>query len=202
MTGRPVDPPPFDPLPVGTALCLLGLAVAGMTFATLGMDYPTYSRTEWTARLAMMLAAPAIVLYALGAGSPGRGAWWRAFWTAGMAAYLLHFWWAVFGAYGGDIGAIVERQGWVAGTNALATILWVADVAAAWLLEPPPGSAVRILHLLTWLIVTISFIVASAVFRTGVSAMFGDLLALLVAGALAIRWAGRHAAKDVSSRIS
>jgi F0F1-type ATP synthase assembly protein I len=78
----------------------------------------------------------------------------------------------------------------------------VADVAAAWLIKPPPGSAVRLLHLLTWLIVTISFIVASAVFRTGVSAMFGDFLALLVAGALAIRWAGRHAAQDVSSRIS
>ncbi len=177
----------FDPLPVGTALCLLGLAVAGMTFATIGI-------TEWTARLAMMLAAPAIVLYVLGADSPGRGAWWRAFWTAGMAAYLLHVWWAVFGAYGGDIGAIVERQGWVAGTNALATILWVADVAAAWLIRPPPGSAVRILHLLAWLIVTISFIVASAVFRSGASAMFGYILAALLAGALAIRWAARHAA--------
>jgi hypothetical protein len=189
MTARPLDP-----LPVGTALCLLGLAVAGMTFATIGMDYPTYARTEWTARLAMMLAAPAIVLYVLDAGRPGPWPWWRAFWTAGMTAYLLHVWWAIFGAYGGDIGAIVERQGWVAGTNALATILWVADVAAAWLIKPPPGIAVRILRFLAWFIVAISFIVASAVFRSGVSAMFGYILAVLLAGALAIRWAGRHAA--------
>jgi hypothetical protein len=189
MTARP-----FDPLPVGTALCLLGLAVAAMTFATIGMDYPTYARTEWTARLAMMLAAPAIALYVLDTGRPGPWPWWRAFWTAGMAAYLLHVWWAVFGAYGGDIGAIVERQGWVAGTNGLATILWVADVAAAWLIKPPPGIAVRILRFLAWFIVAISFIVASAVFRTGVSAMFGYILAALLAGALAIRWAGRHAA--------
>jgi hypothetical protein len=176
----------FDPLPVGIALGLFGLAVAALTFGALSADDVSYTRTAWSARLAMMLAAPAIVLYVLDRGAPGP--WWRAFWSAGMSMYLLHFWWAVFRAYGGDVGAIVERQGWVAGTNALATVLWVADVAAAWLVTAPAGKVVRILRLVTWLLVTVSFIVASAVFRSGTSALLGYVLAAVLVAALLARW--------------
>lgn len=176
----------FDPLPPGIALGFLGIGVAAVTFASLGAENVSFARTEWTARLAMMLAAPAIVIYVAGTGSPGR--WWRAFWTAGMLAYLMHVWWAVARAYGGDFGAIVERQGWVAGTNALATLLWIADVVAAWVIASPRNLAVQVLRFLAWTIVTISFIVASAVFRSGTSAVFGYVLAALVAGALLTRW--------------
>jgi hypothetical protein len=105
-----------------------------------------------------------------------------------LAAYLLHLWWAVFRAYGGDFGAIVERQGWVAGTNLLATILWLADVVAAWLPGRLPSLPVRILRLLAWAVVTTSFIVASAVFRSGESAVFGYVLSVAIAGALLARW--------------
>lgn len=175
----------FDPLPPGVALLLFGLATAYLTFGTLGADDVTYARTAWSARLALMIAAPAIVLYVLETGAPS--VWWRAFWSAGMAVYLLHVWWAIARTFGGDFGAVVERQGWVAGTNALATFLWVADVLAAWLIRSP-GLAVRTLHFLAWLVVGVSFIVASAVFRTGLSAAFGYVLLTALGAALVARW--------------
>src|SRR5262249_19726886 len=108
----------LDPLPLGLALGLLGAGALAMTLESLGADNVTYARAEWTARLSLVLAAPAIVLYVL----PGAlGPWWRAFWSAAMLAYLLHFWWAVFGVFQGDFGVIYDRQGFVALSNLLLT---------------------------------------------------------------------------------
>ncbi|MBV8393870.1 MAG: hypothetical protein JOY81_11875 [Alphaproteobacteria bacterium] len=173
-----------DPLPLGMALGLLGLGVAAVTFGTLGADNVTYARTVWTARLALLLAAPAIVLYV--ANAP-RGTWWRAFWSAGAAAYLLHFWWAIFRAYGGDFSAVVARQDWVAYSNLVATALWLASAIAAWVWPAASGWLLRILHFLAWAIVTISFLAATAFFRSGESALFGYFLLALIVGTLVVR---------------
>jgi len=126
-----------DPLASGVALLLLGIGIGGITFMSLSESDVGYARTQWTALLAMVLATPAIALYILEIGPPGR--WWRAFWTVGLAAYLVHFWWAVFRSYYGDFDAIVARQGWVAYTNLAVTILWLADVILAWLAPASPA---------------------------------------------------------------
>jgi hypothetical protein len=182
MTSRPG----FDPLSFGVALLALALGVAAITFASIGSDDVSYARTQWTARLALVLASPAIVLYVLE--EPPLGPWWRCFWSAGWLAYLLHAWWAVFRAYGGDVGAIADRQGWVAYTNALVTMLWTLDVLIAWGAIPLGATVAIVIRFVTWALVTASFIVAAAVFRSGVTAELGYALAAALAVSIAMRF--------------
>lgn len=182
-----------DPLPFGLALLLLGAGIAGVTFLSLAQPDVSYARTQWTALLALVLATPAMTLYVLEVGPPGR--WWRAFWTVGLAAYLVHFWWSVFRAYYGDFDAIVARQGWVAYTNFAVTILWTLDVILAWLAPASPAMFRVVVRFIAWAGVTISFLLASAVFRGGMIAGIGFvvtailLVALLLRFLRLIRWA-------------
>jgi hypothetical protein len=180
----------FDWLPFGLALLALGIGVAAVTLLSISADDVSYARTQGTARLAMVLAAPAIVLAVLGAAG---GPWWRSFWTAGFLAYLLHFWWSIIRTFHGDLGAVVERQDWVAYSNFAATAIWGLDVLLAWLpvRTGRPGAWLRVL---AWLLVTASFIVASAVFRSGFVAAMGYGLAALVAAAVIVRLRGHMAA--------
>jgi hypothetical protein len=175
-----------DPLPVGLALLLLGIGSAGITFLSITEPDVSYARAQWTAALALILATPAIALYVLEEGPPGR--WWRAFWTVGLAAYLAHVWWSVFRSYDGDVAAIIARQGWVAYTNFAVTLVWTLDVILAW---AAPASAVTVrvaLRFVTWAGVTISFLMASAFFRSGTIAMLGFVLAAIIVAALLMRY--------------
>jgi len=178
-----------DPLPLGLALLLLGAGVGAITLASIGTDDVSFARTEWSALLALLLAVPAAILYVLVRGLPGR--WWRAFWTVALIAYLLHFWWAVFRAFNGDLGAVVARQGWVAYTNFAVTILWTLDGLVAWLLwHRREAVACVILRFVTWAGVTASFLTASAIFRTGTVALIGYAFAAALVVALLLRWLG------------
>jgi hypothetical protein len=178
-----------DPLPGGLALLLLGLGVAGITAQSLSANDVGIARSEWSALLALVLAAPAIALYVLEPGPPGS--WWRAFWTAGAAAYLLHFWWAVFGTYNGNFSAILARQGFVAITNFAVTILWPLDAILAWAGPDWPNPTFRrALRFVAWIAVTLSFITAAAVFRTGSARTIGIALGAIVVLALLARILG------------
>ena len=115
----------------------------------------------------------------------GLGPWWRAFWTAGMLAYLLHFWWAVFGVFQGDLGTIYDRQGFVAVTNALLTLLWIADVVVAWVRPWSPALWAIILRAVTWALVTVSFFLAAAVFR---DEALPKVLGILLAVGVVVAW--------------
>jgi hypothetical protein len=183
-----------DPLPFGIALLALGAGVAVVTFLSLSTLDVSYARTEWMVRLSMLLAAPALVLYLL---DRPLGSWWRSFWTVGLLAYLLHLWWAVFRSFQGDLGAIVERQGWVAYANLAVTVLWVLDVVIAWISRASGGAARATLRFLAWAAVAASFISASVVFRWGepVAYLGGGLAGLLVL-AILVRAGGIGALAD------
>jgi hypothetical protein len=172
-------------LPAGLALLGLGAGVAAVTFLSLAQDDVSYARTLGFVLVSLLLAAPSLVLYAASRAAPGP--WWRFFWTAALAAYLLHLWWAVERTYLGDIGAIFERQGWVAWSNVLVTLLWIADVAVSWTAFGGTRAA-GYLRFAAWLLVAISFIVASVVFRTGTVALAGGALTVAILIALAYRW--------------
>jgi hypothetical protein len=175
---------PIDLLPYGVALLGLGAGMAYVTFSTLGADDVSYARTEITAWMAMALASPAIVLFALG--RPGDGEWRRAFWTAGFAAYCFHLWWALFRTYRGDFSAVIDRQGWVAFTNFGVIFVWGADVARDWIRSE--SRAANVLKWLAWLWVTLSFLGATALFRSGAAAVPGYLLGILIIGAFLLRY--------------
>ena len=175
----------IDPLPFGTALLLLGLGAFGITALSLSADDVSFARAQWTAALSLALAAPAIALYVLEEGTPGR--WWRAFWTVALAAYLAHFWWSVFRSYHGDFAAIATRQGWTAYTNYAVTLLWLADVALAWLAPASRNGGRIALRFVAWAAVTVSFLMSSAFFRDGAIAMLGMALAASVVASALLR---------------
>ena len=176
-----------DPLPGGVALLLLGIGVAGVTGLSLSQGDVGFARSQWSALLALVLAAPAIALYVLEPGPPGP--WWRSFWTVGAAAYLLHVWWVAFGTYNGNFHAILARQGFVAITNVAVIILWSLDAALAWFGPHWPNPKVRrALRFIAWAAVTLSFITAAPLFPTGSVKTIAISVGVLVIVALLLRY--------------
>lgn len=175
---------PIDPLPYGVALLGLGAGMAYVTFGAIAADDVSYERTQATAWVSMLLATPAIVLFALG--RSGYGDWRRAFWTAGLAAYCFHLWWAIFRTYRGDFSAIVDRQGWVAFTNFAVIFVWGLDVARDWTRTERRGA--KVLQWVAWLWVTLSYLGATALFRSGAAAVPGYVLGGLVICAFVLRY--------------
>lgn len=187
-----------DPLPFGLAIFSLGIGVALVTFLSLSQFDVTYTRTQWTALLSLLLASPAIVVYTLDPAPPGP--WWRAFWTVGLLAYLLHFWWAVFGSFHGSFQAVIARQGLVAFSNFAVTGLWLADVVAAWALAAHQTRwPLRMLRIVTWLLVVTSFVGATAIFRTGPVRYLGWLLVAVIVAALVLRWFRTSRPRDLAA---
>ncbi len=158
----------------------LGVGMLLITLLSLGQENVSYARTEWTALLAMALAVPALLIYAHDPGAANP--WWRSFWTAAAIAYLFHFWWAVFRTYHGDFGAVLSRQGFVALSNFLVTMVWPADVLLAWLPSLyPHKETVDKFRIFTALLVGISFFMSTAIFRSGLESLFGWLFGLAAA---------------------
>ena len=181
-------------LPYGLAMCILGVGTLVVMALSLAETDVSYARTAATALTAMCLSAVAIVVYAIGRNDdPALARWWRAFWTAGFAAYLLHFWWAVFRTYNGDFGAVLERQQWAGYINLLTTALWAADVIAAWVRFKLQPLILGHLHDFVWLVVTASFVFAAGG-RSEFVQYFGYALALVVGGILFCRFRRRMTA--------
>jgi hypothetical protein len=178
----------LNPLPYGLALLALGSAIFLVTFLSLSEADVTYARCQWTALAAMLIATPALLLYVLS--YHGQGDWRRAFWTAGLVAYMAHFWWAVFRTYQGDFRAIVEHQGFVAYSNFLVTLLWIVDAVLAWVATDLPATSTAAVRFVTWLAVGVSFVAASAVFRTGTVQLLGYILGISLIVAAAVRLYG------------
>jgi len=174
-----------DLLPYGLGLLALGAGLATVTFGSLAEPDVSYTRSEWTALSAMLIATPALVVNVLSRRGPDD--WWRAFWTAGLLAFLAHFWWAVIRTYQGDFGAIFARQGWVAGTNLLVTLLWTLDVVRAWTPRRLPRAVDVGFRWLTWTLVAVSFVAAAAVFRTGTVQQIGYALGAALVLAIVVR---------------
>jgi hypothetical protein len=189
-----------DPLPFGLALCTLGLGIFAITFLSLGQDDVSFARTQWTALLSMTLAAPAILLYA--GGRAPHSPWWRSFWTVSFLAYVVHFWWGVFRSFNGDFEALIEREGWVAYGIFVVTIVWGLDVITAWIKPSMHSGTVPGLHFLAWFLVTVSFVLATAIFRSGPAAYAGYAFAAAVLCALIGRVAVRRRNSAVVDKLA
>lgn len=157
-------------LPVGIATFGLGMGVAAITFLALASDNVSNARTQWFALLAFALSTPAIFIFLFNRFEPNP--WWKVFWSAGYLAYLLHFYWAIVFSFNGEISAILERQGLVAYSNFIVTALWTIDVALIWMVTTA-SKPLKMFHVVTWVTVTISFVVAAGFFRSGVVSLAG-----------------------------
>jgi|GEM_PF-2198283 len=187
----------------------LGL-VATIWYAELSQDLRLF-RTIYAARLSLLLAIPALALFPLLSRLPDARNVWRLFWTFSFLAYAVHFAYAWFGVFGGQIETarlhpnlfhvpekptvldlVIAHQGtFVTYSNLVLTGLWLLDVVLAWLAEGIQGRGriiVMALHILTWLYVLISFVIASIVFtKNNTILVMGWAMAGVVALSLLIR---------------
>ncbi len=200
VSTRPTPPmwaATYVPFGIGLAVALLG--------AEATQDLRLF-RTINTIRLAMGLSIAALALFPFRRRSTGKLNAWRLFWTFGFLAYAIHFLYAWFGVFGGQVATadqypkafgfpegshpttwdlVVKHQGdFVLYSNLVVTGLWALDVLLAWTAERARGffgGVVAFIHLLTWLHVLISFGVATLVFgKNSVSTTLGYVLAVVV----------------------
>src|SRR4051812_47122737 len=63
-----------------------------------------YDRVVLTIWAAILLLTPALCFHVFSR-SDAPNSYWRAFWTCSYLAYLVHFYWTVFGTFHGDLAA-------------------------------------------------------------------------------------------------
>lgn len=182
----------------------LGLIVA-LLYAEATQDLRLF-RTLFTIRLAALVSIPALAAFPFRRRSAGLHNLWRLTWTFGLLAYLIHFAYAWFGVFGGQVATadqypksygfpdgsrpttwdlVVQHQGtFVLYSNLIVTGLWALDALLAWTAARARGAfggVVTFIHVLAWLHVLASFVVATLVFgKNGVSKGLGYALAVVV----------------------
>jgi hypothetical protein len=111
------------------ALALAALVVPEVV--PLNVDH---ARTLYTIRAATLLVTPALCLFLFRDRAPEIDSYWLLFWTFSYLAYLVHFYWAVWVIFNGDIPLVFRTMGWkIAGPNFVLTAWWGFDVLASWI---------------------------------------------------------------------
>lgn len=202
----------------------LGLVVA-LLAAEATQDLRLF-RTLYTIRLAMVLSIVALALFPFRLRSARLLNIWRLTWTFGLLAYLIHFLYAWFGVFGGQVATadqypsafgfpkeahpttwdlVVQHQGtFVLYSNLIVTGLWALDALLAWTAERARGffgGVVSLVHILAWLHVLASFVVSTLVFgKNRVSIGLGYVLVVVVGLSLLAWLIGRFRARSSTDR--
>lgn len=163
-------------------------------------------RTIYSIRLSMGFSLVALGLFPSRRLSAGRLNAWRLTWTFGFLAYLIHFLYAWFGVFGGQVATanryptrfgfaegakittwdlVVQHQGeFILYSNLIATGLWALDVLLAWMAERARGffgGLVSFIHVLAWLDLMASFGVSTLVLgKNSESKGLGYVLAIVI----------------------
>ena len=173
-------------VPFALALLILGVGILAIVLYSVAAPSPLYARTRGTALLALGLATPALGAYAFKAGRAELGAWWLQFWTFAFIAYLMHFWFGFVVTFDADPGAVGARQSYlVAVSNFTTTGLWMIDVIVAQF--GLAGLVVGTMRLITHVIVLVSFVLSTVVFRSGATRLVGMLALAIVVVTLVAR---------------
>jgi hypothetical protein len=175
------------PVPLALGLFVLGVGLAASLWLSLPEQNLNVYRAKYSIRLSLVLAGPAFCLYALGLGTGGRWGAWRWWWTFGLIAYLVHFFYSMR-AFHYSAADVYLKQGFVvASSNFVVTGLWALDVCLAWLAPRPGGRPARAERLVTTVLVFVSFFVASVLFKTGLVHYLGLAVTVATAGFLLYR---------------
>jgi hypothetical protein len=90
--------------------------------------------TFFTIWAALILVVPALCLLPFRERSDTAARYWLAFWTAALAVFLVHFYWAVVVIFGNDWSRILHTPRVSAPRlDTVFAVWWVADVLIAWL---------------------------------------------------------------------
>lgn len=143
-------------------------------------------RTFFTIWVALLLVMPALCLFPFRRPSEQAGRYWLAFWTVALAAFCVHFYWAVVVIFGNDWKRIMSTPRVSAPVlDTVFALWWCADVAIAWLIRSE-AVWVRVERTLVHVLAFVLFFMGAA--REGeliASRLLGWTMAGLVAAALA-----------------
>jgi hypothetical protein len=156
-----------------------------------------YYKVIFTIWATVVLITPALC-FQIFSRSDAPNTYWRAFWTFGYLAFLVHVYWAVFGTCGGDWSVVFNSK--VAppnhpecvvdhpGPDFFLTAWWGLDVALAWLVWDN-NKLVRVqrgaVHLLAFLMFFGATVLAP---KSGIVAhLLGIVMLLAVMGCLVLR---------------
>ena len=167
----------------------LALTAANLAAET-SRDLPLY-RAVYSIWVCMALALPALLLaalYDLRRAPPAVYNVWRLFWTFSYLAYLAHFYFAVWGFFGGDVAQIFRRQTpLVAGTNFALTGLWGVELVGVWLGLGRVSTAFYAYQCAVHLLALAAIFVSAVVFKSGFVWWLGLVVVGLTALALVAR---------------
>lgn len=162
---------------------LLGGAIIAATFA----PDVLYARTQWTFRVSMLLAAPALAILIFSFGRASLPKLWRLWWTFALLAMAVHIAFALFGMHGGDISTVPLTMGETGAVLvAVVLVLWTLDVLFAWIVPRAVSVPVRLTRLLAAIGVFAAVLYATFN-RTGVIYWLGIALIAIAAGAFVLR---------------
>lgn len=155
-------------------------------------------RTFFTIWAALLLAAPALAYFVSRHRSPRHYQLWRAFWTASLLVFAVHFYWAVVVMFGNDWSRILSTPRVSAPRlDTVFAVWWCIDVLLAWTLQREPWP-VRVQRWLVHILAFILFFMGAA--REGELVLsrvlgwgFAAVVGVAVAGEIWRRWGDRKA---------
>ncbi|MEM7269048.1 MAG: hypothetical protein AAF401_07325 [Pseudomonadota bacterium] len=116
------------------ALLAFGALMVFVTFWPIATDNVIFKRAHATAWATVLLATPALYIFARTYGRTPLTNWWRLFWTAGWVMAVIHFYYGLFGLHDGNASSVFQRQGIaLAGTIFLLIAVWGVDIFHAWM---------------------------------------------------------------------
>lgn len=162
---------------------LLGGAIIASTFAPDAL----YARTQWTFRVSLLLAGPALAILIYSFGREPLPKLWRLWWTFAFLAMAVHVAFAFFGMHGGDISTVSLTMGQTGAVLVgVVLALWTLDILFAWIAPRALSLPVRLIRVLATIGVFAAMLYATFN-RTGVIYWLGIALIVIAAGAFVLR---------------
>jgi len=156
-----------------------GILLAAALVQPASTSDPTLHRIINTIWLTTILLIPALCLYALPDAPDARRRYALLLYTCAYAAYLAHFYYAVFVHFGGIEGTFEGMRKPIATTNFVLTAWWTLDLMIAWF-APLTNKLVRFERFAAMTFLYLVFVVTELFLRpTGIKYL-GLIMAVLV----------------------
>ncbi len=163
------------------------ILLGGAIIASVTAPDVLYARTQWAFRVAMLLAAPALVVLVYSFGREPLGTLWRLWWTFGFLAVAVHVSFALFGMDSGKPASLPQTMDETGAILVMIVLaLWALDVVLAWTVSRSEAFPVRLIRLLAAIGVVAATLYATFN-RTGMIYSLGVALIVILAGALLAR---------------
>lgn len=148
-------------------------------------------RTIYTAWVTIILLTPALCLYVWRPSTPNGHNYWLLLWTCSYLAYLIHFYWALFVFFAGDLDEVFNSPMVRSPRfNFFLTSWWSLDILLAWLVRSNP-KWVTLQRAALHLVILVAFFVGSVVEGKGLGIGLGIVMTASVSFCLVWRLISR-----------